>query len=82
MPKDQGGNAFSRPDIHIREEGRDFYERGQEGMTMRQWYKGQALLGMMSRDTFDEGQATPEQRAKLAGIEADAMIAEDRKAEK
>jgi hypothetical protein len=35
-----------------------------------------ALMGMMSRDRFEQGQSTPEQRAKLAYIEADAMIYE------
>ena len=44
------------------------------GLTKRDWFAGMALQGMMSRDCFDSGQATPEQRSTLAYIEADAML--------
>ena len=44
-------------------------------MTMRDLFAAFALAGMTSRDDFDAGQARPEQRAKLAYIDADAMIA-------
>jgi hypothetical protein len=43
-------------------------------MTMRDLFAAFAMAGMNSRDVFDAGQARPEQRAKLAYIEADAMI--------
>lgn len=46
------------------------------GMTLRDYFAKGAMEGMMSRDTFDEGQATPAQRARLAYIEADAMLKE------
>jgi hypothetical protein len=44
------------------------------GMTLRDYFAGLAMQGMMARDVFDAGQARPEQRAKLAYIEADAMM--------
>ena len=43
-------------------------------MTLRDHFAGLAMQGMMARDTFDPMQARPEQRAKLAYIEADAMM--------
>jgi len=43
-------------------------------MTMRDFFAALVVAGMNSRDVFDAGQARPEQRAKLAYIEADAMI--------
>jgi hypothetical protein len=46
------------------------------GLTKREYFAGMALQGMMSRDSYDKGQATPEQRAKLALIEADALLEE------
>jgi hypothetical protein len=45
-------------------------------MTMRDLIAMFAMAGMNARDTFDAGQATPEQRARLAYIEADALIKE------
>jgi hypothetical protein len=47
-----------------------------EGMSLRDYFAAAALFGMNARDGFDPGQATPEQRASLAYIEADAMLAE------
>lgn len=46
------------------------------GMSLRDYFAGQVLSGMAARDSFDEGQATPAQRARLAYIDADAMLAE------
>lgn len=46
------------------------------GLSIRDWFAGQALSGMHSRDTFDTGLSHPEQRAKLAYIDADALMAE------
>jgi len=43
-------------------------------MTLRDYFAGLAMQGMMARDAFDGGQARPEQRARLAYIEADAML--------
>ena len=44
------------------------------GMTLRDYFAAKALQGMHARDQFDSGQARPEQRAKLAYIDADAML--------
>ena len=49
------------------------------GMSLRDWFAGMALSGMAARDVFDEGQATPQQRARLAYIDADAMLDESEK---
>ena len=43
-------------------------------MTMRDFFAALVVAGINSRDVFNAGQAKPEQRAKLAYIEADAMI--------
>lgn len=53
-----------------------FEGKGMGGMTFRQYAAVHAMQGMMSRDTYDPGQSTPEQRAKLAVIETDALLAE------
>ncbi len=45
-----------------------------EQRPLRDHFAGQALAGMAARDSYDEGQATPEMRATLAYIEADAML--------
>jgi len=45
------------------------------GMSLRDWFAGQSLAGMQARDSFDDGLATPAQRANVAYLDADAMIA-------
>lgn len=50
-----------------------------EGMTLRDWFAGNCLAGMHARISFDEGLATPKQRAHIAFIDADAMLAEREK---
>jgi hypothetical protein len=61
------------------------------GMTMRQWYKGMALNGMLNHITEsdngewpynDDAQTPFESVAKAAGQFADAMLAEDAAHEK
>lgn len=46
-----------------------------EGMTLRDYIAAKVIAAMASTDRYDPGQATPEQRARLAYIEADAMLA-------
>lgn len=60
---DDGGPAFPVPE-----------DTTSWGMTVRDWFAGQALAGMHARDSFDIGQVTPEQRAKLAYRDANAMM--------
>jgi hypothetical protein len=67
---DDGGSAFPRPDWNGSWAGSDIFK----GMSLRDWFAGQALTGMHARDAHDEGLATPQQRARLAYIDADAMI--------
>jgi hypothetical protein len=43
-------------------------------LTLRDYFAAKALQGMNARDAFDPGQAAPQQRARLAYIEADAML--------
>lgn len=69
--RNDGGQAF--PSSFVGPYGT---ESSKVGMTLRDWFAGQALAGMHARDTFDIGMATPEQRAALAYIDADAMLAE------
>lgn len=54
-------------------------EQMDEGMTLRDWFASQCLQGMHARQMFDSGLATPEQRARLAYIDADAMLKEREK---
>jgi hypothetical protein len=70
MNKD-GGPAF--PYSALTPEGPQIYGDS-KGMTMRQWYKGMALQGMLSGDS-NTGEI--EALVKDAGKYADAMVAED-----
>ncbi|MGL4462278.1 MAG: hypothetical protein ACRDD1_16490 [Planctomycetia bacterium] len=69
---DDGGPAFPRAEY--------FYE---PGMTLGDWYAGQALLGILaSPASFTLGgvsPTTPAEIAELAHAYADAMVAEGRK---
>ena len=44
------------------------------GMTLRDYFAAKVLQGMHARDSYDRGQASPEQRASLSYIDADAML--------
>ena len=52
------------------------------GMSMRDYFAAAFLTGMAGRESYDPGQASPTQRAALAYIEADAMLAEREKERK
>ncbi len=70
---DDGGQAF--PGMRrVKTDGGSF-DVPANGMTLRDYFAAQAMVGMQARDTYDDGQATPAQRARLAYIEADAMLA-------
>lgn len=51
------------------------------GMTLRDWFAGQALCGMFNSYslTIPAGQTVAEARAKIAYLVADAMLAEREK---
>jgi hypothetical protein len=60
-----GGPAFPTPQsAHLIE----------QGMSLRDYFAAAALTGMHARDAHDPGLATPQQRAQLAYIDANAML--------
>ena len=67
---DTGGPAFPQHGFDTIAER--FTSQG--GMTLRDYFAAKAMQGFAARDVFDNGLATPYQRARLAYIEADAMI--------
>lgn len=58
------------------------------GMTMRQWYKGMAMTAalqheaILKRIAYQEGENPGPSVARFCGEVADALIAEDKEAEK
>lgn len=69
--KDNGGPAFPQKLLYRDSQGID-YEVQETGMTLRDWFAGQALrLLWGSRDPM-----TPEDAANVAYEIADAMLAE------
>ncbi len=85
MNKKNGGQAFPRPASEDKRDGTlsdgDRVVTEQGGMTMRQWYKGQALAGLLARGSSFVGN-NREDVAKATGNYADAMIKEDEDAQK
>lgn len=67
MTKVDGGPAFPL-------ERNPRYNDGFPGMTLRQWYKGQALAGWAPRHFVPD---TPRDIANACGKLADAVLAED-----
>ena len=82
MVKDNSGQAF--PSSHHKNDPRNPGWIG-EGMTLRQWYAGQALIGFLSlgKDFIDEKGKVERLRSKSVSracyVYADAMIAEGSK---
>lgn len=71
---DDGGAAFPRPTTVA--DG--FIEsQAQDGMTLRDYFAGQTLLGIVSINKY--GRYSPEDAAKDAYQYADAMLAERNK---
>ena len=54
--------------------GRIMMQPKQPYATLRDRFAMAALTGMQANPHFDEGLATPEQRARVAYIDADAML--------
>jgi hypothetical protein len=84
MNKDTGGSAFPYIKSYTKGEHISTSERhrlgyhaeGNEGMTLRDWFAGQALIGYIGAMPDDW---TYEDLARKCGYAADAMIAERNK---
>jgi len=72
--KDNGGQAYPRP-LGSSPSGR--YSDSQSGMTMRQYYKGQAIVGIMQAIVSTESIMPFGSLADIAGRMADSLIEED-----
>lgn len=74
--------AFPSKEVYFQERGDgicvDEKERFFPGMTLRDWYKGQALIGILSNHTLvDDSQLmSPDKLSKQCGQIADSMLAE------
>ena len=83
MSKDPtGGPAFPVP-IHKHSfdtRPSDFADTGMQGMTLRDWFAGQALVGILADGAMVR--KPPSEIAKMAYVFADAMIAEREKGTK
>ena len=89
MPKNNGGMAFPVPEYW--DEGKRTYIEypWDKGMTMRDWFAGQALKGLMSNpggpiqangvNGWGYVNCTPEQVAEICATQADAMLTERNK---
>lgn len=68
--KDDGGEAFPLPYFA---QGIDLIG-GRPGMSLRQWYAGQALIGLLAATANRSEMPDPSGIARHAHIYADAMI--------
>ena len=73
MSKD-GGPAFARQAVKIKRDGKTYaeYVGGQDGMSLRDWYAGMAMIGLILYGS----DGTVDDIAHDAGRQADAMIEE------
>lgn len=84
MAKADGGAAFPRPAFypddpadHMEPGERMSWSHGeQDGMTLRDWFAGKALVGFLSFEGSATQQAEPEYAAEWAYRCADAMLAQ------
>ena len=72
--KKHGGPAFARCGSNYNDENGPTYSLSSTGMTLRQWYAGQALSGIRGDTSAAEIMAPPK-LAKWCFEMADAMIA-------
>ena len=71
-PINDGGPAFPVHSVAWKEKGEDRVAIGTRGMTLRDYFAGQALAGALADPTCD---VSPIELAKIAYREADAMLA-------
>lgn len=68
-------DVFAFPGQALGEDGLPSSEAS-PGMTLHEWYTGQALTGLLAGGEFSVAGGTEEHIAALASIFADAMMAE------
>lgn len=73
MSKGDGGLAFPRPASIM---GNGQFAWDQEGMSVRQWFAGMAMMGSLANPSIDMKFADV---AKTAYEQADAMLGEEAK---
>ncbi|CCE96184.1 hypothetical protein SFHH103_01687 [Sinorhizobium fredii HH103] len=79
MARDTGGPAFPRPaGTNGAAHPADRWDNsGQPGMSLRDWFAGHALIGIMQADMSEEEfTVSPQILARTAYRMADAMLAE------
>lgn len=78
MSKETGGPAFPRiaPTGYVKDDPDElFWERQRNGMTLRDWFAGQALKGIISAKIHEEkGEDGVRLATELAFRFADAML--------
>ncbi len=74
MTKDTGGQAFPGRELKVANKEKEIIEVPTEGMTLRQWYAGQALTGIIMY-CYPSKEVLVEQCYEIA----DAMIKEGKK---
>lgn len=79
--KNDGGSAF--PIQSLRQDGGqcgesdfDFSEKGQSGMTLRDWFAGKAMQGILAGWNHPTCEFDADAVSVRAGVVADAMISE------
>ena len=73
--KNDGGPAFPSPETVVSQDQMplQYSINAQDGMSLRDWFAGQALIGLMMR--ADIGTVSYQERAEWADRQADAMLA-------
>lgn len=80
--RNDGGPAFpGKPPMARIDEGGRVELLGGDGMSLRDWFAGQALTGQCAASLLDGKEATAVERAKRMYQMADAMLAEREKAQ-
>lgn len=81
--RDDGGPAFPGPKTRLVTGFNDSFPHEEtvyvDGMTLRQWYKGMALIGWMSANVGRGLVKDDQVISQVSGL-ADALIAEDKEA--
>ena len=87
--RDDGGSAFPRTGFypHLRDheshdaliEKMETLTQAESGMTLRDWFAGQALAGLIANEAIVKATSNPAERAEAAYKAADAMLQERNK---